>query len=187
MKRIKNHKNKYGFTLVETLVAISIILMGLTAAFSVAQLGISSSSLAKNRTSAFFLAQEAIEAVKSKRDHNLILRVNWLDGLVNCTGGSGSPGCDFDLKTTLNDTNADEIFLSCNDPLANGCVLQNVPQNASNPNGPQYYGHNGTSNSGFTRRIYINEFDAGVEASVRVVVTWNGGTFETVSYIFNWF
>jgi prepilin-type N-terminal cleavage/methylation domain-containing protein len=185
MKHTKNNKNKYGFTLVETLVAISIILIGLTAAFSVAQLGVSSSSFAKSRTSAYFLAQEAIEAIKSKRDHNIIVGNDWLEGLVNCTG---SAGCDFDLKATLDDPsnnpNADEVFLSCVDPLANSCVLQNVPDISGDS---QYYGHNGASNSGFTRHIYINEFDPNVEASVRVFVTWKGGTFETISYIFNWF
>lgn len=190
MRQFKNKKNRYGFTLIETLVAISIIMIGLTAAFDVAQLGISSSSFAKNRTSAYFLAQEALEAVKAKRDHNLLLTnlgtpTNWLDGL---TGGTALCdnylfGCDYDLKSTLADVNADEVFLSCTDINANGCNLQIVPGIAP---GTYYYGHGGTP-SLFTRRLFITEFNGGTEASVRVVVTWPGGSFETVNYIFSWF
>src|SRR3989344_7388295 len=92
MKNLTSQKN--GFTLIETLVAISMIMVGITAAFSVAQIGVSSSSFAKDRITGFFLAQEAFEAVKNRRDLNL-LQVNaggaphWLEGLTRVPGGGG--------------------------------------------------------------------------------------------------
>ena len=193
MKSIRNNKNKFGFTLVETLVALSVVMVGLMAAFSVAQSGVSSSSFAKDRITAFFLAQEAIEAVKNRRDHNLLLsnagtQTNWLEGITiqgglpgPCAGGNS---CDFDLTAKLEDPSSADSFQSCE--ILGGCVLQNV----SNPLSPgqHYYGYGVGANSKFTRQIIIEEFD-GFEASVRIIVTWNNGAheFETMSYIFNWF
>jgi prepilin-type N-terminal cleavage/methylation domain-containing protein len=67
---------KKGFTLIEALVAISIILVGVTAAFTVAKFGIQSSSAIRNRVTAMFLAQEAMETVRALKDSN-IQKISW--------------------------------------------------------------------------------------------------------------
>lgn len=193
MKHIKNYKKNSGFTLVETLVALAIVMVGLAAAFSVAQIGVTSSTFAKDRITAFFLAQEALEAIKNRRDHNLLsnsagVPTNWLEGLTTESGGSGPCAgenpCDFNLAAKLQDPTSPDSFVSCEEVA--GCVLRNVP-NPISP-GQFYYGYGGTEDSKFKRQILINEFND-VEASVWVSVTWDGGLhkFETQSYIFSWF
>ncbi len=59
-------KNK-GFTLVETLVAISILSLSILAGFTAVQNSLKSSVTAKNQMIAFYLTQDAMEFIKNKR------------------------------------------------------------------------------------------------------------------------
>src|SRR5882724_6625079 len=69
-------KMDIGFTLVETMVAISILSLSILATFTAVQLGISKSLYAKDQITAFYLGQEAFEALQNVRDQN---------GLANIT------------------------------------------------------------------------------------------------------
>lgn len=91
----KNHNliTRSGFTLVETLVAISILSLSITATFTAVQNGIQNSTIAKDQTTAFYLAQEAMEFIKNKRDENALHSISeqpnptthWLTGLSDVT------------------------------------------------------------------------------------------------------
>ena len=75
-----------GFTLVETLVAISILSISIAAVFSAVQNGIRSSTIAKDQVTAFYLVQEAMEFIRNIRDENDLYTIsgdpkNWLAGL----------------------------------------------------------------------------------------------------------
>ncbi len=74
---MKTQKFSKGFTLVETLVAIGILSLSITATFTAVQNGIQSSTTAKDQTIAFYLAQEGMEFIKNIRDENAL---NSLDG-----------------------------------------------------------------------------------------------------------
>lgn len=179
----------------ETLVALSILMIGISAAFSVAQVGISSSTFAKDRITAFFLAQEAFEAVKSVRDHNLLVQnsgtnTRWVLGLTQrdliqmnsgpCYRPGGEP-CDYDFSASL--MAGTDIFTTCSE-MANGCNLRSIDL----PNSQlSYYGYSAGTPSKFTRHVYIEEVVGDSEAIVTVVVTWGSHSFETVSHIYNWF
>ncbi len=77
-----------GFTLVETLVAISILSLSIVATFTAVQNGLQTSNLAKDQITAFYLAQEAMEYIKNIRDQNALKTIvngtttNWLSGLA---------------------------------------------------------------------------------------------------------
>ena len=75
MKYKKLQKNK-AFTLVETLVAISIFTVSLLGIMSVLASSISSTNYAKQKMTATYLAQEGIEYVRNMRDTDVLASVN---------------------------------------------------------------------------------------------------------------
>lgn len=110
---IKHNKQK-GFTLLETLMAISIISITITGPLAIAAHATKLISVAKNQLVATFLAQEAIEMVRREKDSNMIKirdeeRVGWgpdnydwlrgeiIDHAVPSYGG-GLTGCIFEIS-----------------------------------------------------------------------------------------
>ena len=83
MKGVSLNSNK-GFTLIEALVAITILLLGVLGPLSAATRGITDGMIAKSQIVALGLAQEAIELTKAKIDSNTRVNLDWMDGLVSC-------------------------------------------------------------------------------------------------------
>lgn len=79
MKKLNSQK---GQTLVETMVAIFILVMGITAALGLAIYSFNATSLVNKQVIAMGLAREGLEAVKNMRD------TNWLKG------NNFDPGCN---------------------------------------------------------------------------------------------
>lgn len=84
---LKNFKKiNTGFSLVETLVAISILSISIMATFTAVQAGLKESLGARDQITAFYLAQEGMEFIKNVRDNNALVYLNggsshWLGGL----------------------------------------------------------------------------------------------------------
>lgn len=70
--REKNNKLNQGFTLVETLVAISIFTMSILGLISILASGVSNINYAKQKIVAGYLAQEGIEYVRNMRDTDVL-------------------------------------------------------------------------------------------------------------------
>ena len=85
MKKIQN-KGLTGFTLIETLVAITILTLGIVGPLELAYKSISYTKLSQNKITASYLAQEGMELVRYIRDTNKINSNPWLQGLANCRG-----------------------------------------------------------------------------------------------------
>ncbi len=80
-------KYTHAFTLLETLVAISVLMMSLLGPFAIAQQSLRSAYYARDQVTAFYLAQEGIEFVRAVRDQNYLSGAPWLDGIGDaCTG-----------------------------------------------------------------------------------------------------
>jgi len=79
-----------GFTLIETLVAIGVLLLSITGPLLLAKQGISTSVTVKNQLIASYLAQEGIEYIKNIRDQNFIVGppAKMDSGLPVCNGNS---------------------------------------------------------------------------------------------------
>ena len=69
---IKPNLKKRGFTLLEALVAVSILMVAVVAPITIAQKGLSSATYSKNQMIASYLTQDAIEYIKNVRDQNSI-------------------------------------------------------------------------------------------------------------------
>lgn len=86
---MKHHVPAQGFTLVETMVAITILAFALVGPFTAVQTALSNSYLARDQLTAASLAQEAQEYIISIRDNNYLAtpRRGWLDGFNSATQG----------------------------------------------------------------------------------------------------
>jgi prepilin-type N-terminal cleavage/methylation domain-containing protein len=97
----KHTREEQGFTLVETLVAIAILLLIIIGPITAAQKGIQQAYYANEQLSAVFLAQEAIEAIRQRRDDRALEAWNNPSGNVDtstwstagCSGSSGPLTC----------------------------------------------------------------------------------------------
>ncbi|TSC84079.1 MAG: Uncharacterized protein G01um101417_348 [Parcubacteria group bacterium Gr01-1014_17] len=83
----RNSHRVRGFSLIETLVAVVILVSAVVGPLTLAQRSIRSAVYARDQVTASFLAEEAIEYIRSVRDGNEHNRNNnWLKGLSQCIG-----------------------------------------------------------------------------------------------------
>lgn len=73
-----------GFTLIETLVAVSILMGAVAGPLTIAQKSLTIARGARGQITAHYLAQDALEYVRSVRDGNFIGGSNWLSNLGPC-------------------------------------------------------------------------------------------------------
>ncbi len=155
-----------GFTLVETLVAITVLLLVIIGPMTVAQKGIQNAYFANEQVTAVFLAQEAIEAVRELRDSDALDAYdtdpggntwNWYGNLVSDCKNTN--GCAFDVVS--------KAFETCGSN--NACKLRVSATGAYNYQA-------GGVDSLFTRKVFVgpstNEW-----VPVTVEVTWDAKIF----------
>jgi len=160
-----------GFTLLETIVAIAILSLALVGPLELASRTIGSAMTSQNQITAFYLAQEAVEFIRNKRDNNFIdppvpplapPLVNWIDGknLSDCGGN----GCGVDIPNNL--------IISC---LNVGCTdIGNLLYDEGAPSGTEnYYNTLVGSETIFKRMALIEKINGDQEAKVTVTVSWN--------------
>ncbi len=155
-----------GFTLIETLVAVSILMIAVVIPLGIVSSALQYSYYARDQITAAYLAQDAIEYIRAVRDSNAIAYNNgdtpapgWSDGLTGC--GNADRPCQVDTVVDL--------------------------QNGISPfnNQPLYYNENdhtyrptssGGSASRFTRSFWINSALTGNtnEMRIHMKVTWSG-------------
>lgn len=167
-----------GFSLVETLVAITMLAFALVGPLTVVSSSLVSSRYARDQVTAFSLAQEAVEYVRNVRDTNHmqiqkgnLARSSWLSGLSQC----------LDANNCAIDVFANTIY------SATFCGLGSCPIRFSNG----VYGYSSSwPDSIFTRTINIKTI-SGVEAAVYVTVSWKTGNLPLRSFtvketLLNW-
>lgn len=145
-----------GFTLIETLVAVTVLTLAVAGPFNALRGALLNSYIARDQLVATSLAQEGIEYVRSVRDANYLAGASWLTGLSACMPGP----CVVDpTQGTVSGTVA-PLYLS-----TSGLYSQ---QNSA-----------GAKVSNFTRTVTITTLAGGTEAKVTVSVSWqtHGGTF----------
>jgi type II secretory pathway pseudopilin PulG len=117
MKKFFTKQNR-GFTLVETLVAISIFTLSILAMMSVLASGISDTNYAKQKMTATYLAQEGIETMRNTRD-TYVLYPNsgndWDSFKADYMGEAdypATPDFPFHRHSTMSQININEVKVS---------------------------------------------------------------------------
>lgn len=184
-----------GFTLIEALISIALLLIVIVGPMSIASRGMQNSFYAGDQTTAIFLAQEAIEHIQSLRDDNALANVedyntqgndkdgdtwNWYTS--GPTGGTGwancknANGCDIEI-----DSGPGYDYKNCG--TISQCRLeQRDDPTASSIDRVYGYGTTGWSSSPYTRVIKLgNVINDGLgnpmAVPVTVTVTWNASLF----------
>jgi len=96
---MRTHTLQHGFTLLETMVAISLLMLSIVGPLTIAQKSVKTSTYTKNRTTAYYLAQDAIEYLRNIRDTNSLRGNNWAQLLTiyaPCISASSADRCFFD-------------------------------------------------------------------------------------------
>lgn len=155
--------------MVETLVAVAILMISIAGPLTIAQKGLTASIYARDQVIASFLAQDAMEFIKNYRDNNIIAGYNnWLAYLY------GSPlsdnVCNSTTKLCTVDTTGDTIPSSV-------ALNTNTPERQILYNDGGGYKTSGTRTSKFSRKYYMTNV-TNSEATVVVEVSWSNGTVQ---------
>lgn len=162
-----------GFTMVELIVTIAILLFGIIGIYSFFHPAYVLNSNFSLRLAAAYLGQDGLEIVKNIRDNNIISGSLWSQGFDVCTAG-----CQLDYKTKTS------IETSAN-------ILQEYTNNYLNINPDGFYSYDPGTPTKFKRRITITQpFSDSNILKVDVSVMWdyNGQTFNfnAIGYIYNY-
>jgi len=164
-------KIKKGFSIVEALVAISIVSLAITSATAVVQGSLQNSQITRFRIQSIHFANEAVEFARNLRDTDIVSRDGFNGGLLKdfvnkCKNGNG---CYVDV---LNDNYDD-----CNYVIK--CDIY-ISENG-------YTSDNTETKTPFNRRVIVG--DNGDEISVTVDVSFSvrdyNETVSVTSYLMN--
>ncbi len=169
-KVLQLHK---GFTLVETLVAITILTLAIAGTFTAVQGGLQSSTFARDQIVGFYLAQESMEFIKNLRDENAIYSDNaiatggvgrsWLFGMAS----TASDPCYFG-KTCIIDSPLKTIT-ECTGGFG---TCPNIGIDTTNTN---LYGYtSGWTPTNFKREIQFQSISDN-EVNVIIQISWTSG------------
>jgi prepilin-type N-terminal cleavage/methylation domain-containing protein len=171
---------KRGFTLVETLIAVAILMIAIAGPLTIANNALVAALGSRNAMIATYLAQDGMESIKNIKDSNVVSNASdWLSGLYYSTCNTSS-GCSTPHAFTIS---GDTGVSSCNTPTA--CQLY-VNYTDNNKVGYFYGGSVGGGDhlTPFTRTYSLGSLIGdrvvnGVhvyDVTVKVVVSWNDGT-----------
>lgn len=91
-------RRESGFTLLEAMLSIFILLVGITGAMSLVSGGITNLTVSKNRLVAINIAQEGLEIVHNIRDTNWLEGADWNDWDGDNIGDGCNPFCNYSLS-----------------------------------------------------------------------------------------
>jgi type II secretory pathway pseudopilin PulG len=190
-KRIKR-TTAAAFTLVEAMVAISILSLAVTGPLVIAQKGIGSAIYARDEITAFYLAEEAVEYIRNVRDSNRISGTSWLSQFSGCKESGAGERCEIDARYP--DFTTVGAIVSCYTDSTYASQPGGVCKPLSYDSSSKLYGYGsgGTwTTTKFTRTISVDDRASAKEAMISVTISWSTNLFSPVrsftvkEYMFN--
>jgi prepilin-type N-terminal cleavage/methylation domain-containing protein len=174
---MKKHSAQKGFTIVESLVAIAVLVLAITGTMSAVQSGISSYTYSKDQVIATYLAQEGIEQLRNMRDENALNSRDWLNGIA----ANSSDPCYFGQACMVSPIESG-IATRCSFPGACSYLRQDPTDG--------FYGYNGSwTLTPFRREITLESVNSN-EIVATVTIYWTKGAnnrqFKIKENILNW-
>lgn len=176
---------KGGFTVLESIVAIAILSLSISGVFAAIQQSLAQAIASKDEVKAYYLAQEAVEIIRNKRDTNQLNILNtgsgdWLEGISEEDLNLNDDPCYFGKVCR-----ADAYDLSlnyCGNSWGTCPVLNQDPVT-------NLYNYTFGNPTKFTREIMLEEISP-TEVAVIVRISWAGRfsprEFIIKTYLFNW-
>lgn len=160
-----------GFSLLEIIIAISLLSVGIAGAVELINRTITIGSVVRNQLIAWHLAQEGMEVVHNMRHTNWIEQRDapetlWDDGLVNDNSCVNFDSADFINAGVCNSESQRRLYLSGN-----------------------HYVHGAGDATDFLRHMEISDGTDGDGASfklVKSVVEWRGGSTSAEERLYDW-
>lgn len=160
-----------GFTLVETLVAIAILMIAVAGPLTIANQALTAALGARNAMTATYLAQDGMEVIKHVKDNNVALSItDWKNGVydIQCTGQNGNYCAIPDM------VQSSAVYNVIIKPCDSNCPLY------ANSSDPQLYRYTTSPSASdkptpFKRYYFLSNVTA-TEMIVTVVVSWNDGS-----------
>lgn len=177
--RIHTYYIAAGFTLIESMVAISILFLAITGPLTLMNQSIISSRIARDRVRATYLAQEGVELARNFRDNEALLSTgsSWL-GTINTEGcvGVNSPCAYHPWRTDAYQARGN--FGVCSSGI---CPKLTISPDVSVPGG-ELSGllnlNTGNPSSLFSRTVVVTETVPDREALIVSTVRWTVGSRE---------
>jgi len=171
---MKRFNSKKGFTLIEALVAVSILMVAVAAPITIAQKGLSSAVYSKDQMIASYLAQDAIEYVINQRDQASINNpaFDWGEFKIDFDICTDEAGCEIDTVDPF------DSFLHIRARVGEG---EFIKKSFDSDGEFEFYGYNGTEDTKFLRKINMDFHEINNveglknEALITAEVTWPGG------------
>jgi type II secretory pathway pseudopilin PulG len=158
---------KKAFTIIETLVAITILMIAISGPLTSAFRAMTASVAARDQMTANFLAQDAMEYVRNVKDNNVLNKD--VNGPLHVLSGCNAINkCYVD---TLNTNQENAIEKGCQEQLSEECHLYKTST------GRFTYNPTGNQPTNFYRSFYLTNITA-VSARAVVDVVWQTGAYD---------
>ncbi len=158
--KLNSNMNK-GFTLIEIIIAISVMTIGIVGSYAVVPMMVRNQAVNLDEFTASQLAHEGMEIVRNFRDTNWLADLNWETGLLAC-----SSGCEIDYNDTA--------FQS----------YQARPLKVDTTNG--FYNYESGNDSKFKRKIILQTGTSTLNVKVQVLWNGKGSPFEAEENFYDW-
>ena len=172
--------DKKGFTLVEALVAITILTVGILSGLILTSRSLYSVSIIQDRLRAAMLAQEGIELVREIRDTNFVSRIEGEDVAWDSGLGSGK----YIIESHAGDSDSINLI-----PLTDSDAADELPKLKFNDS-THLYSYSSGQESPFFRMIIIEKINDS-ELKIQSIVKWRSKNvqFEIIveDHLYNWF